>query len=199
MAHVWGQLQDRIKPSFNPLSYESGVLFLVTLIPRYALTVRRLHDAGRSPRWALLPFKSTILSIWLIVGLGSASLMASVSSTGEAAVNTAAAVAVETGEEPTLKPAVPEIPETVKEAAFRFAMLSALNTEGGWDIAFNVAAATKGMDWFAVLQALPRPDLTGALRNISTLSKSDAGAAAGATAMLGMIVLGPFILMTIFM
>lgn len=71
---IHGQLLMRQIPSLNPLHYAAPMLFLVSLLPRYALTVRRLNDAGRSPKWALLPLKATALSLVLAIGLASAAL-----------------------------------------------------------------------------------------------------------------------------
>lgn len=188
---VWGQLQDRIKPSLNPLRYDSALLFLITLIPRYALTVRRLNDVGRSPKWALLPFKSTILTFWLVVGLTSASLVASVSDTASQMAR-----AAETG---TLDTPPVVIPDQIKEAGFKFAMMSLFNTKDGWDVAFNVAAATKDLNWSEALAVLPRPDISAAFAKIAALSEVDPGIATGMTLLLGFITFGPFIFMSIFL
>jgi uncharacterized membrane protein YhaH (DUF805 family) len=88
---IYGQLLAREIPSLNPLHYAAPMLFLVSLLPRYALTVRRLNDAGRSPKWALLPVKATIMFIVLAIGLASAAL--TTSSEG-AADGTMAAMAI---------------------------------------------------------------------------------------------------------
>lgn len=48
-----------------------GIYGLATFLPRWALSVRRLHDTGRSGWWLLLhlvPFGSFVLFIFYIMG-----------------------------------------------------------------------------------------------------------------------------------
>ncbi|MFV2053838.1 DUF805 domain-containing protein [Aliiroseovarius sp. YM-037] len=71
---IWASLLAREIPSLNPFNYGSFFLFTLTAIPRYALTVRRLHDSGRRAKWAFLPFTAFFLTISLLLGLGSAML-----------------------------------------------------------------------------------------------------------------------------
>ncbi len=188
---VWGQLQERIKPSLNPLRYDSALLFLITLIPRSALTVRRLNDVGRSPKWALLPLKSTVLTVFLVIGLASASLVSAVSDTAEQI-----ATAVETG---TLETTPIVVPDQLKQAGFKFAMMTMFSTKDGWDVAYNVAAATEGLNWFEALAGLPRPDLSAGFANIESLSETDPGMAAAMTFLLGFVSFGPVIFMSVFL
>jgi len=65
----WNFLLVREVPPLNPFYYESFMLFVVTLIPRLSLTVRRLHDSGKSGKWAKLPYISIISGIYLTFGL----------------------------------------------------------------------------------------------------------------------------------
>lgn len=71
IRQVYAMLLAREIPSLNPLNYSAPLLWMVTLIPRYAVTVRRLNDAGRSPKWALLPLKATVASVVITIGLAS--------------------------------------------------------------------------------------------------------------------------------
>ncbi|WP_193748864.1 DUF805 domain-containing protein [Leisingera sp. ANG-Vp] len=65
---IWAHLSRREVPPLNPFHYGSPGLFLFTFIPRLSLTVRRLHDAGRSGKWAKLPFSA--VSLGLIMSFG---------------------------------------------------------------------------------------------------------------------------------
>ncbi|MGW6980671.1 DUF805 domain-containing protein [Streptomyces sp. NPDC054932] len=44
-----------------------GLYFLGTLVPSLALTVRRLHDLGKSGAWYFIAFVPFIGGIWLLV------------------------------------------------------------------------------------------------------------------------------------
>ena len=44
-----------------------GVYLLVVMIPSLAVTVRRLHDTGRSGAWLLILFLPLIGFVWLLV------------------------------------------------------------------------------------------------------------------------------------
>lgn len=44
-----------------------AVAFLATIVPSIAITVRRLHDTGRSGLWYFLSFVPFIGPIWLLV------------------------------------------------------------------------------------------------------------------------------------
>ncbi|MGJ8615313.1 MAG: DUF805 domain-containing protein [Sulfitobacter sp.] len=68
----WNFLLSREIPPLNPFYYESFMLFVVTLIPRLSLTVRRLHDSGKSGKWAKLPYISVVSGIYLSLGVLSA-------------------------------------------------------------------------------------------------------------------------------
>lgn len=68
---IWEYLLRREIPPLNPLFYESIVLFFLTLVPRFSLTVRRLHDSGRSGKWATLPVSALISGIILMFGLST--------------------------------------------------------------------------------------------------------------------------------
>ncbi|MGC1494779.1 MAG: DUF805 domain-containing protein [Sulfitobacter sp.] len=72
----WDFLIRRQVPPLNPLYYESVTLFLLTFMPRLSLTVRRLHDSGKSGKWAKLPFIAVGCICVLAFGFGSALLSA---------------------------------------------------------------------------------------------------------------------------
>ncbi len=74
----WDFLLARQIPPLNPFYYESFTLFVVTIIPRLSLTVRRLHDSGKSGKWAKLPYVTVVSSFYLLIAGFAA--MASMSS-----------------------------------------------------------------------------------------------------------------------
>jgi uncharacterized membrane protein YhaH (DUF805 family) len=79
---VWRHLLRREVPPLNPFHYGSLGLFLFTFVPRLSLTVRRLHDAGRSGKWAKLPFTAVSLGLVLSAGLLTAIPMSDPSGLG---------------------------------------------------------------------------------------------------------------------
>lgn len=67
---VWDNLKLRTPPSLNPLTYSWFIIYALTFPSRFTLTVRRLHDSGRSGKWAFLPmgiFYSTVMLAFGIV------------------------------------------------------------------------------------------------------------------------------------
>ena len=66
---VWEALLAREVPPLSPLAYGSLMAILVTLPARFSLTVRRLNDAGRSPKWVLLPIQAGVLALMGLFGL----------------------------------------------------------------------------------------------------------------------------------
>lgn len=70
----WDFLLRRQVPPLNPFYYDSIVVFLLTFIPRLALTVRRLHDVGKSGMWAKLPFVAATSGFILLIGLSAAAV-----------------------------------------------------------------------------------------------------------------------------
>lgn len=81
-TEVWRHLLRREVPPLNPFHYGSLGLFLFTFVPRLSLTVRRLHDAGRSGKWAKLPFTAVSLGLVLSAGLLTAIPMSDPSGLG---------------------------------------------------------------------------------------------------------------------
>lgn len=97
MGLVIDQLANREKPSLNPLSYSVFTVFVLTLIPRVTLTMRRLQDAGYSPKWAFAPYTLFPLFIGFCVIAAIAAftkLTATISDADDPAVMTAAIVAM---------------------------------------------------------------------------------------------------------
>lgn len=74
VTEFWEFLLRREVPPMNPLYWDSIVVFFLTLIPRITLTVRRLHDSGKSGKWVKLPVITVISGFWLVMGLGVALL-----------------------------------------------------------------------------------------------------------------------------
>lgn len=81
-TEVWRHLLRREVPPLSPFHYGSLGLFLFTFVPRLSLTVRRLHDAGRSGKWAKLPFTAVSLGLVLSVGVLTAIPMSDPSGLG---------------------------------------------------------------------------------------------------------------------
>lgn len=77
IKEVHGFLLQRTIPPMNPLYYESVLLFLVTLIPRMSLNMRRLHDRNKTGFWVILPAISMIAAIVLFNGLSGAMMNSS--------------------------------------------------------------------------------------------------------------------------
>ncbi|WP_368186233.1 DUF805 domain-containing protein [Aestuariibius sp. HNIBRBA575] len=65
---VWDRIMAFSLPPLNPLAYGTVYLFVITLIPRVTLSVRRLHDAGRAAIWAVLPYCGFVIGFWVVFG-----------------------------------------------------------------------------------------------------------------------------------
>ncbi len=72
VVELWGFLLAREVPPFNPLYWDSLLVFFLTLIPRMSLTVRRLHDSGKSGKWVKLPFTTVTSGFVACVVIGIA-------------------------------------------------------------------------------------------------------------------------------
>ena len=72
LVEMWGMLLQRDVPPINPLYWDGLVVFLITIIPRMSLTVRRLHDSGKSGKWLKLPFITVTSGFFLVLGIFSA-------------------------------------------------------------------------------------------------------------------------------
>lgn len=122
----WGMLLARQVPPLNPLYWDAILVFLLTLIPRLSLTVRRLHDCGKSGKWAKLPYVCLISSFWLVLGFGSAVLTSNIGSHNE---QTMAALSL-------------------------FAIFAFSSFESAWDAIFGVAAVMNAMGLDAIIAVL---------------------------------------------
>lgn len=63
-------LSDPLRPSVNPLTYLSVWAVIVNFIPGLSVSVRRLHDTGRSGLWYLIlivPFGSIVFLIFTLL------------------------------------------------------------------------------------------------------------------------------------
>ncbi|WP_264211033.1 DUF805 domain-containing protein [Leisingera thetidis] len=96
-AEVRGHLSRREVPPLNPFHYGSLGLFLFTFLPRLSLTVRRLNDAGRSGRWARLPFVAVSLGLMMSFGFATSLPTADQSGLGVAVIAGGAVVAALSG------------------------------------------------------------------------------------------------------
>ncbi len=70
-------LEARQIPPMNPLFYESVLIFLITLIPRMSLNIRRLHDRNKSGFWIILPALAIMAVVLLFSGLTGAMMNSS--------------------------------------------------------------------------------------------------------------------------
>ena len=93
VMEFWSFLLAREIPPLNPLYYESILFFLLTIIPRFSLTVRRLHDSGKSGKWAKLPI-TTVTSGLFLIGCLFAALMTFSAGNGSEGLQTGIMVGV---------------------------------------------------------------------------------------------------------
>lgn len=56
-------------PPFNPFAYLSLTVFTLTLVPRFSLNIRRLHDIGRSCIWTFIPAVALISFVAVVCAL----------------------------------------------------------------------------------------------------------------------------------
>ncbi|RYG90437.1 DUF805 domain-containing protein [Loktanella sp. IMCC34160] len=169
LGDIWEKLQNYEKPSLNPLHYGSGLLFFVTLIPRYALTVRRLNDAGRSPKWALLPLKATIVAIWAVLGILSAALTAGIGSMSE-----------------------------MDGLAFALGIMSLTDGDSFWPAMFALAQSVDGSTVLDILRGVDWPSPAAIAGNISGTMAADPTMATAGMLIIGGLIFGPPIMMMIF-
>ncbi|MDV4145002.1 MULTISPECIES: DUF805 domain-containing protein [Shimia] len=54
-------------PPLNPIEYASFVFAMVTLPANFCVTIRRLHDSGRSGFWYLITLVPLIGGIWFLI------------------------------------------------------------------------------------------------------------------------------------
>ncbi len=122
----WGMLLARQVPPLNPLYWDAILIFLLTLIPRLSLTVRRLHDCGKSGKWARLPYVCLFSSFWLVIGFGSAILTSNI---GNGDNDAFAAMSI-------------------------FAIFAFSSVESAWDAIFGVAAIMNALGIDAIIAVL---------------------------------------------
>lgn len=151
-AEFWSSLLARQVPPLNPLYYDSILVFVLTIVPRLSLTVRRLHDSGKSGKWAKLPFIAIFSSITLALGIGSALLTSSVAG-NEAVLGLAVLAALVMG-----------------------------SAESAWDGIFAAAIAANSLGWDVIWATLsdmtggmPKPQLAQGVGDLAQSVKSDPG------------------------
>ncbi|WP_212743394.1 DUF805 domain-containing protein [Shimia litoralis] len=73
LASIWADvrmLMHTDAPPLNPLEYTSFLVSLVTFIPSLMVTIRRLHDTGRSGFWwfiVLIPFVGPLILLVFMI------------------------------------------------------------------------------------------------------------------------------------
>ncbi len=77
IAEVHTFLLAREIPPMNPLYYDSFIVFVLTLIPRLSLNMRRLHDRDRTGFWVIIPAIAILSGIALFSGLAGAMMNSS--------------------------------------------------------------------------------------------------------------------------
>lgn len=156
-VEFWGFLLAREVPPLNPLYWDGIFVFLLTIIPRLSLTVRRLHDSGKSGKWAKLPYTTFAFGLYLVLGLLSALPSVAVSNSLSSGADSEFA------------------------AVGMFAMLIAFSSlETMWESAFAAAAVLNAIGWEAIWAALakltaaaPDVDTATALKNVQDASGQD--------------------------
>ena len=178
IMEIWATLLERKVPSLNPLYWDSLVVFALTMIPRFSLTVRRLHDSGKRGRWATLPVTALFYGFMLILGLMSALATSSVVGNEQAFSGMMAFGAI-----------------------FAAGIAIILGTsESAWTGAFDLVAAANAMGWdviIAFLAELTAPaqhiNLSEGLSNIATDNQRDPSGIIGGLSILMVFVALPFV------
>ena len=94
LTEVWSFLLERRIPPLNPLHYGSLLMFMLTLIPCQSLTVRRLHDSGKSAKWVKLRFVATTSGVMLVIGMSTEFTTSDVGGNGSSTLSNALLMAV---------------------------------------------------------------------------------------------------------
>ncbi len=169
-AELWSFLLARQVPPLNPLYYDSILVFVLSIIPRLSLTVRRLHDSGKNGKWAKLPFIAVSSGGMLALGIGSAMLTASSGST-DAVLGTAVLFAIMVG-----------------------------SAESAWDGIFTAAAAADALGWDVIWATLgdmtgsiQKPDVGVGVSNISAGLTQEPGITISAILVMTLMICTPFV------
>lgn len=167
---VWSRLLERQPSSLNPFAYSWFTLFIVTLIPRFSLTARRLNDCGRSLRWIALPYGALFGTISVTIGIATAI--------------------------PVLQPYIAGLAIAISIMGPK---LLAGSGESIWEGLYLFAATAQHVNWFDAIAnlwgAIPSPDLSGASQRIGESFGQDPAGATGALAYLSVMVFSPIISM----
>lgn len=167
---VWERLLERKPSSFNPFSYSWFILFIVTLIPRFSLTARRLNDAGRSPRWMLLPYGALLGTLSVTLGIATAV--------------------------PALQPYVAGLAVAISILGPK---LLAGAGDTAWEGLYLFAATAQHVNWIEAIadlwNAIPSPDYSAASQRIGAGFAQDPAGAAGAMAYLSAMIFSPIVSM----
>jgi uncharacterized membrane protein YhaH (DUF805 family) len=171
---VWFRLLDRQPFSFNPFSYSWFILFMLTLIPRFSLTARRLNDAGRSLRWIALPYGALFGTLSLILGVATAL--------------------------PALQPYVAGV--AIAIAILGPKLLSG-SGDAIWEGLYLFAATAQYVNWAEAISNLwstiPQANLAEVSQGIGDGFRRDPAGATGALSLLGVMVFSPVISMTAYL
>ena len=176
-SDVWYGLRAREVPSLNPLSYTWIIFFLITLIPRFSLTARRLHDSGRSAKWVTLPYTALFLSIMTGLGLLTAGATSGTNSVLET----------------TLITAVVGIALAGKAGA---------TATDAWEFAF---AAANTLDWESskdlvayLMSDFQKPDIGTGMVNMQDALVNEPSIAVPAILVMSILIFGPGIAFTLY-
>lgn len=174
LTEMWDFLLRREIPPLNPLYWDGLVVFLLTLIPRMSLTMRRLHDSGKSGKWAKLPFVTVTSGIVLVLGIFSA--MATTNAMGG---NTSMDLTV--------------------IAIFMAIIVGSLDS--AWDAIFVTAQAANALGWDAFIALLAemfapaqQVNIAQGAANVGDSLRRDPGAEGGAVLVMAIALIAtPFV------
>lgn len=169
-AEFWSFLLARQVPPLNPLYYDSVLVFVLTVIPRLSLTVRRLHDSGKSGKWAKLPFIAIFSGAMLALGIGSALLTSSVAQ-NEAVLGATVLIAIVMG-----------------------------SADSAWDGIFTAAIAANAMGWDVIWATLsdmtggmPRPQVREGLDTLAQSVRTEPGISIQAILVMTLMICTPLV------
>lgn len=175
----WNFLLAKEIPPLNPFYYESIMLFVITIIPRLSLTVRRLHDSGKSGKWAKLPFVALSSGFMLTLGLGSAILTSNTGlGTSDISIGSASAIS----------------------AVGMSMALENHSLDSFWNGIFALAAILNAIGWDAIWSlfvemqaAMPSPDVADGISNIAKDMQKDPALTSSMLLVMVILIATPFV------
>lgn len=172
-VEFWGMLLAKQVPTLNPLYWDGILVFLLTFIPRFSLTVRRLHDSGKSGKWVKLPFVTVSSSFYLL--LASIAAMASMATMNDDFVGSIGVIGV------------------IMAVAFG-------SVDSAWDAIFAGAAMLNALGWDAIWALLsemtssaPKVSMSQGIEAMSDGLQSDPVTSSAIMLMMLILIATPFV------